>query len=179
VLVAERAIDHIADGVDIIFRIGQLRDSDLSGKKLLSYRHQLLASPDYLNRYPPVLHPRDLLNHRLISFARWKPRDRWVFEHVDGIGKKTLFFEPFLSINDYAGLAPAMIDGVGIGELPPVFLPHLSRKDTLVEVMPAWHFRVFDLWLLHLGNRHLSQALRVFKEFAVEHVPSLFSDLPR
>jgi DNA-binding transcriptional LysR family regulator len=178
VLVAERSVDHIADGVDLIFRIGQPRDTALVGKKLLSYRHQLLASPDYLRKKPVVTQPQDLLQHRLISFARWKPKDRWIFEHEDGKSSETVFFEPFLSINDYAGLAPAIVEGLGIGELPPLVLPQLSRKEALVEIMPGWHFRVFDLWLLHLGNRHLSRAVRAFREFAVKQAPILFPELP-
>ena len=179
VLIAERAVDHIADGADLIFRIGQLVDSTLVGRKLLSYRHQLLASPAYLKSSPPVRQPQDLLKHRLLSFARWKPRDRWLFEHVKGSQKEMLYFEPYLSMNDYAGLAPALLEGVGIGELPPVFLPGLSRKDKLVEVMPKWHFRTFDLWLLHLANRHLPQAVRAFRDHAVEQTRTMFPHLPR
>jgi DNA-binding transcriptional LysR family regulator len=179
VLVAERAVDHIADGVDLIFRIGQLRDSGLVGRKLLNYRHQLLASRTYLKEFPPIRHPQDLLQHRLLSFARWKPRDRWIFEHVDGSRKETLFFDPYLSMNDYAGLAPAILAGVGVGELPPVVLPDLSRKDALVEVMPKWRFRTFDLWLLHLGNRHLSKAVRAFQDYALKQTKELFPKLPK
>ncbi|MGI4852834.1 MAG: LysR substrate-binding domain-containing protein [Janthinobacterium lividum] len=175
VLVAERAVDHIEDGVDLIFRIGQLKDSALIGKKLLSYRHQLLASPAYLKDAAPVRSPQDLLGHRLVSFARWKPRDRWIFEQ--GKKQETVFFEPHLSMNDYAGLAPALLAGVGIGELPPVFLPQLSRTKDLVEVMPGWRFRTFDLWLLHLGGRHLAQAVRAFQNFAVQRTPLLFPEL--
>ena len=175
-LIAERAVDHIADGVDLIVRIGQLQDSVLVGRKLLSYRHQLLATPEYLQNCTPIRQPQDLLKHRLLSFARWKPRDRWIFEHIDGREKETLFFEPYLSMNDYAGLAPAILAGVGIGELPPIVLPQMSRKKALVEVMPQWRFRTFDLWLLHLSNRHLSRAVKAFSDFAVQHAPTLFSD---
>ncbi len=178
VLIAERAIDHIADGVDLIFRIGQLSDSPLVGRKLLSYRHQLLASPAYLKKFPPIRHPQDLLKHRLLSFARWKPRDRWIFEHVDGTKKETLFFDPYLSMNDYAGLAPAILTGAGVGELPPVVLPGLSRKDSLVELMPKWRFRTFDLWLLHLSKKNLSQAVRAFREYAAWRTRELFPNLP-
>ncbi|RRA47613.1 LysR family transcriptional regulator [Acidipila sp. EB88] len=179
VLIAERAVDHIADGVDLVVRIGQLSDSALVGRKLISYRHQLLATPDYLKRFPPIRHPEDLAQHRLLSFARWKPRDRWIFEHVDGKQKETLFFEPYLSMNDYAGLAPVILQGVGIGELPPIVLPGLSRKTSFIEVMPKWRFRTFDLWLLHLNHRHLSQAVRAFRDFAIESSPALFPNLPR
>ncbi len=177
VLIAERAVDHITDGVDLIFRLGQSTDSSLIGSPLLRYRHQLLAAPDYLKQHAPVRHPRDLLQHRLLSFARWKPRDRWIFDSADGRDKQTVFFQPFLSMNDYAGLAPAILQGVGIGELPPVVLPRLSRKGALVEVMPKWRFRAFDLWLLHLGNRQTSRAVRAFRDFAVEQTPALFPGL--
>jgi DNA-binding transcriptional LysR family regulator len=177
VLVAERAVEHIADGVDLIFRIGKLSDSNLVGRKLLSYRHQLLASPSYLKRSPAIRQPKDLLHHRLLSFARWKPHDRWIFEHAKSSEIQTVNFEPHLAINDYAGLAPAILEGAGVGELPPVVLPGLSRKGALVEIMPNWRFRKFDLWLLHLANRHLAQPVRAFRDYAVEHTAALFPQL--
>jgi DNA-binding transcriptional LysR family regulator len=178
VLIAERAVDHITDGVDLIVRIGQLGDSVLVGRKLLSYRHQLLASRSYLKRFPPIRHPQDLLKHRLLSFARWKPRDRWIAGSSNTLTAIRKRRDPYLSMNDYAGLAPAILAGAGVGALPPVVLPGLSRKEALVEVMPKWRFRTFDLWLLHLSNKHLSQAVRAFRDFAVEHTRTLFPNLP-
>ena len=50
ILIAERFVDHIADGVDIVFRLGALKDSSLVARKILTYRHQLVASPHYLER---------------------------------------------------------------------------------------------------------------------------------
>jgi DNA-binding transcriptional LysR family regulator len=46
ILIAERFVDHIGDGVDIAFRLGALKDSSLVARKILTYRHQLVASPD-------------------------------------------------------------------------------------------------------------------------------------
>jgi DNA-binding transcriptional LysR family regulator len=178
VLITERLVDHIADGIDLVFRIGALRDSSLVARKLLSYRHQLLASPEYLKGCQAPKTPKDLRGHRLLAFSRWKPENRWSFTHVNGKDKETIHFEPYLSMNDYAGVLPSILSGVGIGELPPVFQPGLSRKSDLVEVMPKWRFSTFDLWLLHLGNRHVPRAVRVFKEFAAEVTPTLFSKLP-
>jgi DNA-binding transcriptional LysR family regulator len=81
-------------------------------------------------------------------------------------------------MNDYAGIAPALLAGAGIGDLPPVVQPELMRKGLLVEVMPEWHFPNFDLSLFHLGNRHMSKPVRVFKEFAAQMAPTLFPTLP-
>lgn len=177
VFITERLVDHIADGVDLTFRIGQLKDSALIGRKLLSYRHRLLASRDYLQRFALPETPDDLLNHRLLTFSRRKPGDRWIFEHVNGHDRQTIFFEPHLSMNDYAGLAPAIRAGIGIGELPPIVQAYLACQDELVEVMPDWRFRTFDLWLLHLSSKHLSRAVRAFKDFAAEQTNLLFPHL--
>jgi DNA-binding transcriptional LysR family regulator len=81
-------------------------------------------------------------------------------------------------MNDYAGLAAALLAGVGIGDLPPVVQPELIRDGRLVEVMPEWHFRTFDLSVVHLSNRHISRPVRLFKEFAVQVSPTLFPALP-
>jgi len=81
-------------------------------------------------------------------------------------------------MNDYTGLATALLAGVGIGDLPPVVQPDLIRDGRLVEVMPEWHFPTFDLSVVHLGNRQISRPVRLFKEFAVEMSPRFFPGLP-
>ncbi len=178
VLVTDRFVDHIAEGVDLVFRLGALRDSSLVARRILTYRHQLVASPTYLKGCEPPKKPQDLLDHRLLSFSHWKPDNSWTFVHKNGRDKETLAFHPFLSMNDYAGLAPALQAGGGIGDLPPVVQPELVRSGRLVEVMPDWHFQTFDLSLVHLGNRHISKPCRLFKEFAAQMAPTLFPNLP-
>jgi DNA-binding transcriptional LysR family regulator len=84
ILIAERFVDHINDGVDIAFRLGALKDSSLVSRRILTYRHQLVASPDYLKDREPPQAPRDLLDHRLIAFSYWRPENRWTFVHING-----------------------------------------------------------------------------------------------
>jgi DNA-binding transcriptional LysR family regulator len=81
-------------------------------------------------------------------------------------------------MNDYTGLAAALLAGAGIGDLPPVVQPGLIRDGRLVEVMPEWRFPSLDLSLVHLSNRHISRPVRLFKEFAAEMSPTLFPVLP-
>ena len=178
VLVTDRFVDHIAEGVDLVFRLGALKDSSLVARRILTYRHQLVASPGYINGCKPPQKPQDLLEHRLLSFSHWKPDSSWTFVHRNGADRETLTFQPYIAMNDFAGLAPALLAGGGIGELPPVVQPGLVRDGHLVEVMPDWRFRTFDLSLVHLGNRHISKPCRLFKEFASQMAPTLFPDLP-
>ena len=177
VFVTERIVDQIAEGVDVAFRVGALKDSTLVAKKLLTYRHQVVASPGYLKTCKAPRTPRELLKHRLLAFW-WRPTYSWDFSHANGKRKETIAFEPYIGMNDYAGLATALLAGAGIGELPPIVQPELMRKGLLVEVMPAWHLALYDLWLVHLGNRYLPRHVRVFKEFAAQMTPKLFPQLP-
>ena len=178
ILITERMVDHIADGVDIAFRLGALKDSSLVALKLLTYRHRLVASPTYLENCNPPENPQDLLRHRLIAFSHWTPESSWTFLDANGKDEQTVTFQPYLSMNDYVGLTPALLAGGGIGDLPPVVQPELMRDGRLVEVMPNWRFRALDLSLVHLGNRHMPRPLRLFKEFAAQMARTLFPDLP-
>lgn len=178
VFIAERIVEQIADDVDLAFKVGPSVHPTLVGRTLLTYRHQVVASPAYLEKHDTPRTPRDLLDHRLLAFSFWRPEYTWTFRHANGTDKEVLPFQPYVSMNDYAGLATALLDGSGIGELPPIVQPELMREGRLVEVMPHWHLPVFDLAIVHLRDRYLPQPVRVFREFASQMVPKLFPTLP-
>jgi DNA-binding transcriptional LysR family regulator len=177
VFTTDRILPQIAEGIDIAFKVGELEDSSLVARRLLTYRHRLIASPAYLKSRKVPRKPADLLRHRLLAFSFWAPQNTWSFRRADGSEEASISFQPHLSINEYAGLAVALVAGAGIGELPPMVQPELIRQGQLVEVMPNWHFRLFNLSLVHLSNRYLPRAVRVFKDFAAEVVPALYPTL--
>lgn len=179
ILVTDRMVDLIAEGIDMAFRLGTLKDSSLVARKILAYRRRLVASPTYLQSCNPPRRPGDLLNHRLLTFWKGEAESSWTFMHKTGKDRETVTFQPHLAMNDFAGLAPALLAGGGIGDLSPLVQPDLVHQGRLVEVMPDWRFRALDLSLIHLGNRHMSKPCRLFKEFATEMTPVLFPDLPR
>jgi DNA-binding transcriptional LysR family regulator len=177
ILVTDRFVDHITEDVDLALRLGASGASPLVARKLLTYRHRLVASPTYLERVEPPENPRDLLGHRLLGFAFWRPENSWSFVDKKGVSE-TVSFLPLLSMNDYAGLASALVTGAGIGELPPLVQPDLLQSGRLVEIMPEWRFRTFDLSMVHPAHRHVSRLVRVFMEFAAQMARKLFPSLP-
>jgi len=176
--VTERIVDQIAEDVDIAFKVGTFTDPSLAARRLLTYRHQLVASPAYLARREPPQTPRDLLDHRLFAFSFWRPDYRWRFVHANGRDAETLSFQPAVAMNDYTGLVVALLEGCGIGELPPIVQPELMRKGLLVEVMPDWRLPVFDLAIANLRDRYVPRQVRIFWDFAARMVPGLFASLP-
>jgi DNA-binding transcriptional LysR family regulator len=155
-----------------------MRKDALVAQKILTYRHQLVASPAYLERSRPPESPHGLLGHKLLAFSQWTRENIWNFYHVNGKDRKTLTFRPHLAMNDYAGLASALLAGAGIGDLPSLVQPALLRDGRLVEVMPSWRFRSLNLSVVHLGNRFIPRAVRAFKQHAAQMAPLLFPALP-
>lgn len=178
VFITDRIVDQFAEGVDLAFRVGLRIDASMVARRLLVYRHQLVASPAYLKSVCPPETPKDLLDHRLLAFSFWQPVRKWNFIHENTRDRETLTFSPNLAMNDYAGLAAALLAGAGIGDLPPLVQPELLRSGRLVEVMSKWRFRNFDLSLVHVKDRHIPRPMRLFKELAAKMVPAMFPKLP-
>ena len=178
ILITERKIDHIADGIDLAFHVGPMQDSSLIARRILTYRHQLVASPAYAASRPLPQRPQELLDHRILAFSHWKPENHWVFTHVNAKDRESVTFLPHLGINDFAGVTAGLLAAQGIGDLPPIVQPELMRDGRLIEIMPDWHFPVFDLSVVHLGSRRLMRPIRMFKEFTYRMAPTLFPHLP-
>jgi DNA-binding transcriptional LysR family regulator len=174
----EQIVDLIAEGIDIALHIGSLDDSGLIARKVISFRHQLVASPDYVRAHPPLSHPSELNKHRLLAFSKWRPEVHWSFEDTATGRREDVRFTPDLAMNDFVGLNAALVAGAGVGDSSPIVQPDLVRSGRLVEMMPQWHFPLYDLWLVHLGNRHIARHVRLFKEFASQMTPVLFPNLP-
>jgi len=176
VMVTERFVDHIAEGIDLALRVGELKDSALVATPLLKYRRQLVASPEYLARYVPPESPQDLHGHRVLAFGTSLVGHRWSFTR--GKATETVDVKPVLAMNDYAGLAQALADGTGIGDLPPIVRPALLSSGKLIELMPDWKLQTETLSLVRLGNRHVPKVIRAFIDFATARARQMFPDLP-
>ena len=177
VLVTEQVVDYIADRIDLEIHVGPIDNDTLVVRRLLSFRHQLVASPAYVRRAGAPGHPRDLLTRPVLGFSHSEPKLVWRFEHADGRASESVVLTPSLAMNDYAGLVVALLDGAGVGDLPPIVQPELLRAGRLVPVMTEWRFPIYDLVLIHPANRHQSRAVRLFKDFAAKAIVEMFPEL--
>jgi len=170
-LVTDRHVNHIEDGIDISFRVGDLKDSSLVARRLLRYRSVLVASPGYLERAGVPSHPNELPLHGLVAFSRWEPAVTWVLENNGETHKVNV--QPRIAINDYAGVQSAVINGLGISEIPSIICGQSLQDGSLVEVIPEWQFAPVTLSAVYPSNRNLSRLVRLFKDFCVEKIEAL------
>ena len=164
--VTDRIVDLIADGVDLAFRVGDLPDSALAARRLLTYRHVLLASPDYLKRNGMPSHPHELADHSLLAFGVPERPVTWTFARKSE--NLTVRVEPYLQINDYLGLQRAAVEGLGIVELPAILCDRALVRKSLTPVMVDWRFPSVDLSAIHIATRNMSRLVRLFLDHCVD-----------
>lgn len=176
VMITERRIDLIADGIDVALRAGPQTDSTLVIRPLLRYRHLLVATPGYLAAHGELRHPEELQSHRIAAFGTAADELRWRLEN--GTESRGLNVRPVLTANDFTLPLQAALRGDAIAEIPAIAGIEPLRSGVLVEVMRPWRFANVDLSILHLGRTNMSRVVRVFTDFCIGHTRSLFKDLP-
>ena len=160
VLVTDRHLDMVEDEVDVSLRVGRQSDSSLISRRLLRYRHILVAAPSYLARTGAPSHPTDLRHHRLVGFSKWFSDVSWRLSK--GRDTESIPLRHGLSINDYAGVMRAAVDAMGIAEMPSIMCRRELQQGLLVPVMPGWQFEEVDLSVYYLSRRHPSRVVELF-----------------
>ncbi len=173
VLVTNRRVHLIEDGIDLAMRVGELEDSNLVARRLIQYRHLLVATPEFLGKAGHPQNPSDLTDRPLIAFSPWFGEPVWHL--TDGKKVKSVLVEPRFSINDYNGVQRSVLDGSGIGEIPSIVCGNELEEGRLVEVMPKWRFQPVTLSAVYPARLNLSRVVRLFKDFCVENIEKLVS----
>ena len=174
VLVTDRYVHLIEDGIDLAMRVGELNDSNLVARRLIRYRHLLVASPEYLEKARHPKSPQDLNDHPLIAFTRWFVEPVW---HLgNGNKMEKVLVKPDFSINDYNGVQRAVLGASGIAEIPSIVCGKHLTAGRLVEVMPNWHFEPATISAVYSARLNLSRVVRLFKDFCVENIEMLIPD---
>ena len=124
-VLVDRVVDLIDEGLDLAIRIGDLPDSAMVATPLGRTRLVVCASPSYLGQAAPLETPAALAAHRCIAFL---PQGKdWQFQQPDGsMAAETIV--PRLGSNQVQVAAQAGIDGLGV-----IRLLHYQVADELAD----------------------------------------------
>jgi DNA-binding transcriptional LysR family regulator len=80
----DQLVDPLAEGLDVVIRIGRLGDTTLIARRLGAARILHCASPAYLRRRGHPASPAELADHDCIGYLREGRPDPFSFEAADG-----------------------------------------------------------------------------------------------
>lgn len=133
---SDRLVDVVAEGFDVAIRVGVLRDSSLTSRKIASYRNLLVASPDYLAEHGKPRTPSDLAHHACLGFTAYADWPDWPLTK-QGKRETVRPTGPLIADNSEV-LLMAAIEGAGITFTADWLAGPALRAGDLIEVLPGW-----------------------------------------
>jgi DNA-binding transcriptional LysR family regulator len=168
-IVTNRIVDLIGEGIDLALRAGELQDSTLIARKYFESHGALWASPAYLKKYGDPDHPRLLPKYRIISRTGLPARS---LEFTDGKSTFILSHKSQVRADDFEAVKSFLLLKQGIGYLPDFLCQKEAKTKELVQVLPKWRMKnpgVFSF--VYPGQKYASPKIRAFIETALESAP--------
>jgi DNA-binding transcriptional LysR family regulator len=164
-LLNDRFIDPLEEGVDVTVRIGTLSDSSLIARKLAPARRMLVASPDYLARHGEPQTPQDLARHRCLNYGHLTAMQHWEFTTTEGT--MAVPIASYLCSNNGDVLREAALKGNGITLLPTFIVGEDIKLGRLQVVLASHAPTSLAIYALYAPNRYLAAKTRLLIDFLV------------
>lgn len=161
VILDDRLIDLVAEGVDLSLRLGALADSTAVARRIGSGGRSVMATPDYLARRGLPQTPADLAGHEAVVHTQLP--DGWFFSRDGAAVSVTVSGR--LRVNAAEGVRAAVLAGAGLTVASDwMFGPELQSGE-VVRVLEAWSLPRIELWAVHPAGRMITAKARVFTDF--------------
>jgi DNA-binding transcriptional LysR family regulator len=162
--------DLIDNNLDLAIRVGHLRDSSLTARKLADSTSIVCASPAYLRKYGEPTHPIDLKTHSCLSFNTQLGSNYWRFE-----AEQKPIVVPVngrLNVNGVSFLRKAALNDLGIILIPTWVIRDELTQQRLIPVLKEFplvpHSTPINAIFTH--KRQLAPKTRALINFLSERI---------
>jgi len=161
VILDDRVIDLVAEGVDMALRLGELPDSAAVARKLASGRRSVIATPAYLERCGIPQTPAELGSHQALIYSQ--ASSGWTFKR--GSAETSVSVHGRVRVSAAEGLRAAVLADMGLTIASDwMFSPELE-SGAVRRVLEAWALPTIDLWAVFPTGRLASAKAHAFATF--------------
>ena len=168
-LLLDRVVDLLEEGVDVAVRIAHLADSSLIARTVGSIRQVICANPALLQRTGEPQHPGQLTDMPCVNFSGLSNTSGWEFD-VDGTSLSVPITSR-LECNQVGASIAACVEGAGFGRFLSYQVMPLVREGKLVPVLRDFEPEPMPLTLVYPHTRLLSARVRAMVDWLIEHIP--------
>lgn len=170
VLVTDRAVDLVADRIDVAIRFGKLSDSEYRRLKLFDLSYALVASPRYLASHGRPGSLAEISQHDCLSLLLSQYHAFWKFR-VNG-REEVVKVAPVLRATGAISLIEWAKRAMGVTLLPRQLIAKELKREVLVPLLPNYEATPTEFgsaaWLLFPPEQRLPQKTRHFINFMKE-----------
>ena len=162
----DRLIDVVAEGYDVVIRVGAIKDSNLVARKFTTSRSVVVASPEYLKRKGRPKNAEDLLQHDCIAYSLLSAPTQWVF-YKDG-ERKSINVDARALCNSAEIEVQMVKQGIGITRLPLFTCEKEVSNGELKVILDDYDEIKYDVFAVYPHRQYLTAKVRAFVDFIVE-----------
>jgi DNA-binding transcriptional LysR family regulator len=179
-MLLDRVVNLIEEGLDLGIRIGELPDSSLLARHVGDVRRVLVASPAYIAARGQPKTPTDLKGHAIIAFTGLMPGRELRFADT-GVrvkaGTHHVTLAPRLEVNDAGAAIAAAEAGEGISPALSYMVAKSLRRRRLVRVLARFEPQPAPVQIIYPPARLMASKLRAFIDFAAPRLQRALKDL--
>lgn len=161
VILDDRMIDLVAEGVDLSLRMGRLSDSSAVARKLATGGRSVIAAPGYIARAGLPQTPADLTEHQAVIYSQ-QP-NIWSFTR-DGT-EVSVTVQGRVRFSAAEGLRAAVLADMGVAIASDWMFTDAIANGTVRQILTGWRLRPIDLWAVFPNGRMASAKARHFATF--------------
>jgi DNA-binding transcriptional LysR family regulator len=161
VILDDRVIDLVSEGIDVALRMGSLADSTAVARRIASGARSVVATPAYLARAGTPRTPADLAGHQAVVYSQLG--NGWVFRR--GGAEASVVVRGRVRLSAAEGIRAAVLADMGLAVASDwMFGPELA-SGAVRRVLGDWTLPPMDLWAVFPTGRLASAKARAFAEF--------------
>ncbi len=163
VILDDRNIDLVREGIDVALRMGPLADSSLTARRIASGRQAVLGSPAYFARAGDPTVPSDLTTHEAVIYAQKGGGADWTFRREGA--EVAVALNGRLRVSAAEGVRAAVLADFGIAIVSEwMFAPEIADGAVKV-VLQDWQLPLIDLWAVYPAGPAVTGKARTFTQF--------------
>ena len=172
-LLLDRVVSLVDEGLDLGIRIGQLPDSSLRAVRVGQVRRVVCATPLYIARHGIPETPRELVSHSVVACTAVTPiPERWSFHGPRGF--TSVAVNPRLVVNTTDAAVDAALNGLGLTCIRYYQAEPHAAAGSLQTVLVEYEPPPAPIHIVHPEGRHLSPKVRLFLDHAAEGLRGKF-----
>lgn len=151
---SSRRIDVLHDDIDLAIRtnFSANEDSSIIVRDIIKTTHCLVASPELLQGRT-LEHITELYEFPCIVLSTQKQQYRWHLHNLKQQEEIDIPLQPRIKSNDLMGAYFAVLDGLGIADLPYLTVEHDIQSGKLVHLFPDWCSNVGTVQLVYASRK--------------------------
>lgn len=162
-LMADRRVDLLDEGVDLAIRLGALDDTSFASRRLATAPRNVVAAPAYIVRRGSPKTPAELPDHDILA-ARAPGSEVWTLRHAHS-GETSVKLTARVVATSTEGLLAAAVAGLGVATASAFACgPELARGE-LVCLLEAYTLSPVDVHAVMPTGRRPPAKARAFIDY--------------